>query len=122
MPSLLVVALGGALGSVSRFVLGTFVRSLATGAFPFATFVVNVLGSFVMGAVSGGAPPGTTAYLFVTVGVLGGFTTYSAFNQESIGLFETGATSTALLSLAATVLGCLLAGFAGLRLGRTLFA
>ena len=122
MPALLVVALGGALGSACRYALGIFVRGLVPGAFPWATFVVNVLGSFVMGAVSGGATPGSTTYLFATVGVLGGFTTYSAFNQESIGLFEGGSATTALLYLAATVLGCLLAGFTGLRLGRSLLA
>jgi CrcB protein len=98
------------------------VRGFATGAFPVATLVVNLLGSFVMGAVAGGATPGTATYLFVTVGVLGGFTTYSAFNQESLGLFEGGATGTAFLYVAATLVGCLVAGLAGLRLGRALFA
>ena len=121
MPPLLVVALGGALGSSCRYALGTFLRGFASGAVPSATLVVNLLGSFAMGAVAWGATPGTATYLFVTVGVLGGFTIYSAFNQESLGLHEGGATGTAPLYLAATLVGCLVVGFAGLRLGRALF-
>ena len=122
MPVLLAVAVGGALGSVARHLLGTAVRATSgAGAFPWPTLVVNLVGSLLMGVVAGWATPGTPTYAFVAVGLLGGFTTYSSFNQETLGLFEGGTPVVATLYLAATLVGCLVLGFGGLRLGRGLF-
>lgn len=88
------------------------------------TFSANVLGSFGLGMVfvlgEEATWLGTDARLFLGTGVMGGFTTYSAFNLESLGLVEAGAVGRAVLYMTATVIVCLLAGVAGLWLGRVL--
>ena len=112
---LLSVALGGALGASLRFILaGLMVRE----GFPVAILVVNVLGSFVMGAVAvvllrAGLPQWQP---FLMTGVLGGFTTFSAFSLETMALIERGAFGSAGLYVALSV--CLSVG--ALMLGVTL--
>lgn len=120
MRTVLLVALGGALGSVLRHLLGAWVREGWTGAFPLWTLAINVLGSFAMGMVVALLTPGSATFLFATAGLLGGFTTYSAFNQETLNLVESGAVATAMLYVGATLVGGLAAGFAGVHLGRIL--
>ena len=115
---LLIVCLGGALGSGARYLFGGWaLRALGVG-FPSGTLGVNLIVSFlivvvmqlslVKGLIS------ADARLFLTTGVMGGFTTYSSFNYETLQLFRDGATGLALLYVVATVLGCLVA--AGLAL------
>ncbi len=124
MTHLLLVALGGALGSVARHVAGAGVHRLAGGAFPVGTLTVNVIGSFlVVVVVHASATRGllsAEARLFLGTGVMGGFTTYSAFNFETIALLQSGAVTLAVLNVAVTVAGCLLAGGAGLMAARWL--
>ncbi len=113
MRQFILVCLGGAAGSGARYLLAL---SLKDPRFPWATLTVNVVGSFLMGfLMSRGLPPSLRAP--VTTGILGGFTTYSAFNYEVTKAMEEGLWRKAALYLAVTVLGCLLAGFAGLALG-----
>ena len=113
----LLVAIGGALGSVTRY--GAYrLWPMAPGGWPVPTFVVNLLGSFAIGllymyvAARGGSAD--NARLFWMTGVLGGFTTYSAFALESALL---GFSMTGVTYIAATVVGCLLAAVAGLKTG-----
>jgi CrcB protein len=112
MPSLLsitLVALGGALGSVSRYLLGTWMQS-ASGSidFPFGTLTVNLIGCFVIGFLSQlaearGVFTSETRTL-VFVGILGGFTTFSSFGNDTINLFRDGETVNALLNIGANVI------------------
>ena len=114
----LLVALGGALGAVLRYWIGNAVQGASSlQAFPLGTLVVNVSGCFVMGLVAGlGDRHG---YLtaewraFVAVGVLGGFTTFSAFANETMGAVRAGASAVGAVNVAASVGLCLLAVVAG---------
>ena len=112
--SILFVAFGGALGSVSRYLLGTWIQSVSKSIdFPFGTLTVNLIGCFVIGFLSqlaearGVFTSETRALVFV--GVLGGFTTFSSFGNDTINLFRDGETFNALANVGANViLGLLL--------------
>jgi CrcB protein len=118
---LLLVCLGGAVGSGARYLVGVWAARTTT-AVPLGTFLVNVVGSFLLGVVMaaslrGALPPGTRAVL--AAGVMGGFTTYSAFNWEMLASFERGAWLSATLYGGVTLLSCLGAGAAGAALARS---
>jgi fluoride exporter len=115
--SWLLVALGGALGSMARH--GAYRLWPATpGGWPVATFTVNLLGSFAIGLlymyVVGRGSSAENARLFWMTGVLGGFTTYSAFALETALL---GLSATGIGYLVATAAACLLAALAGIKMG-----
>ena len=114
MPPVLLVALGGALGSVLRWLVGTALNPVFA-AFPLGTFLVNLLGSAALAAIGTAAERGSVASpglaLFLTTGVMGGFTTYSSFNWEVARLFRDGQPGAAVTYLGATM-GCCLAGAA----------
>lgn len=117
MTRLLLVCLGGAAGSGARYLVGVGLgRWLGTG-FPWGTLTVNVLGSFLLGAVMelglrlNAISP--EVRLFLAAGVMGGFTTYSSFNYELLGYMQRGAFAQGGLYLGATVGGCLAAGLLG---------
>jgi fluoride exporter len=118
------VCLGGAIGTGARYLLSIWGARLLGPTFPYATLFINVLGSFLIGAVISIAlqsqTMSTTLRLSLTTGVLGGFTTYSSFNHEVLSLFESGRIVTGLAYLALTVFLCLGAGMLGTWLGRTL--
>ena len=126
---LLLVCLGGALGSGLRYLFGLLSARLLGLTFPFGTLGVNLLGSFLISLIiglslsaGGSAPISPTLRLFLTTGVMGGLTTYSAFNHEVLTLLEDGAQPRALLYVAVTLLGCLAMGASGLWLSRQLLA
>lgn len=112
MPSLLsvvYVALGGALGSVSRYLLGTWTQSLSKSIdFPYGTLTVNLIGCFVIGFLSqlaesrGAFTPESRALVFI--GILGGFTTFSSFGNDTINLLRDGETFNALANIGANVI------------------
>jgi len=112
--SIVFVALGGALGSVSRYLLGTWIQSVSKSIdFPFGTLTVNLVGCFVIGFLSqlaearGVFTSETRALVFV--GVLGGFTTFSSFGNDTINLLRDGEMFNALANVGANViLGLLL--------------
>jgi CrcB protein len=109
MTDLLLVGLGGALGSVARYKLGGLVLHHTTPdwKFPAATFVVNVLGCLVAGVLAGlGAKFdlfGQQARLFLFTGLLGGFTTFSAFGGETVALLRRGDSGMATLYIGLSV-------------------
>ena len=123
---LLWIGLGGALGSVARFLLAGALQRHAPAGFALGTLAVNLLGSFAMGFVVAVALArgrfDSDLRVIVTAGVLGGFTTYSSFNQEALELLEARALGLFALHVGATVAGCLLAGGLGLLAGRRLAA
>ena len=112
MPSLVsvfFVAIGGALGSVSRYLLGTWTQSLSKSIdFPYGTLTVNLLGCFVIGFLShlaetrGIFTPEARAFVFI--GILGGFTTFSSFGNDTVNLLRDGETFNALANIGANVI------------------
>jgi CrcB protein len=124
MNSLIFVALGGALGASLRFLWGVGLYRLLGGptGFPVAILSVNVLGSLLMGAfVVLAAQRGLAHYnLFVMTGVLGGFTTFSAFSLEAVTLIERGAHGQAAAYVALSVVLSILGLMAGLWLMRSI--
>ena len=109
------VAIGGALGSVARFWLGNVVALAAGSAFPWGTLLINVVGSFVISFFSiltGGAQRfalPNEARIFVTVGICGGFTTFSSFSLQTVELMRSGQPARAGIYVAASVILCLAA-------------
>jgi CrcB protein len=121
---LALVCLGGALGSGARYLLAAWIGTAAGPGFPWGTWAVNVLGCFAIElVVLAGAHErlSSVAVLALTTGVLGGFTTYSAFNNQMLGLFRAGG-SGGVVYLGATLVGCLVAGLGGLALGQLLWS
>ena len=112
--NILLVALGGAFGSVSRYLLGAWVQSASRSMdFPYGTLIVNLIGCFVIGFLSqlaearGVFTSETRAFVFI--GILGGFTTFSSFGNDTINLLRDGETLNALANVGANViLGLLL--------------
>ena len=123
--SIIWVAIGGAAGSVLRYWVSHLLGAAAVGeGFPWATFTVNVVGSLGLGMVfvlgEGRTMFGADARVLLGTGVMGGFTTYSAFNLESLGLLQNGAYGRAALYMGGTVVACLIGGAFGLVLGRAI--
>jgi CrcB protein len=112
----LLVAAGGAIGAALRYLLGGWISSRLGPDFPWGTFIVNVSGCLLIGTVLGlverGALPGA-ARLFVAVGMLGGYTTFSTFGYETLRLLEGGE----LLSAALNAFGQLGLGLVAVYLG-----
>lgn len=119
------IGLGGAAGTLLRYALSLLLaqRTLESG-WPLGTLTANVLGSFLLGVVlascEGVEIGGTDARLVLGVGVLGGFTTYSSFDLETIRLAQDGHLARAIAYVALTVVVCLGAGLAGLAAGKSL--
>ncbi len=109
------VAIGGALGTMARFWLANTMAVLTGAEFPWGTLIINILGSFVIsffGMLTGTAPRFAVSYdtrVFVTVGLCGGFTTFSSFSLQTIELLRTGQAGRAGIYIAASVILCLAA-------------
>ncbi len=118
----LMVATGGALGSMARYWVGGWAPRIFGQAFPYGTLIVNTVGSFLVAVIMSVGLRTTVISpnlrLFLTVGVMGGFTTYSSFNYETLALFQQRLWMTGVLNMAVTGLGCLLAGVLGLALAQ----
>jgi CrcB protein len=122
----LLVALGGALGSVLRYATnGIAIRWLGLD-FPYGTMIVNLVGSFLIGVVQALAAEAAVvpepARLFLSAGVMGGFTTYSAFAYETVGLMSAEAWPRAAANIVVTTAGCLTLCAVGIAAGRGVLA
>jgi CrcB protein len=124
MLPILLVALGGALGSVARYLTGVLATRLFGPAFPWGTLIVNIVGSFAIGLlvelISRRFNASMEMRLFLVTGVMGGLTTLSSFSLDFATLFERGDLGLAFAYVAATLMISLGAVFAGLALGRAL--
>ncbi|MCW3125181.1 MAG: hypothetical protein JWO03_839 [Bacteroidetes bacterium] len=115
--TILFIGIGGFIGSVCRFLLSQFIQEKFTEHFPFGTLGVNIIGCFLIGVVFSLADKGTVTpewRLFLATGILGGFTTFSAFSNETVGLLRTGQPLPALMYVTASVGIGLLATYVGL--------
>ena len=122
MPIWIAVALGGAIGSVGRFLLGRVMQE-PSGAFPRGTLLINVLGSLALGFLARtlDRPDMSPAVrLGMTVGLCGGFTTFSTFSAETLGLIAEDRFGRALMYVAASVVLCVASTYVGLMTARTL--
>jgi CrcB protein len=117
MSPLLFVMVGGAVGSGARYLTGRAMLSLLGPDYPFGTLAVNLIGGLLMGVLVGvlaKTSASETWRLLLAVGVLGGFTTFSAFSLDVVSLIERGAIGVALGYVLVSVIGSIAAVFAGL--------
>ena len=124
MLQLLVIGCGGAVGALMRYVLGSRIALVAGNAFPWGTLIINVVGCFLAGLL---------LTLFVTripvsdllrngiqIGLLGGFTTFSAFSIDAIALFDQGLWLRGFLYIITSVIVSLLGAYLGMSVGRNI--
>lgn len=122
MLNLLWIGLAGGIGSITRYFTSGLALRMFGMAYPYGTLSVNVVGSFLMALIvelslsSSAISPALR--LTLTTGFLGGFTTYSSFNQETIQQIQSGDYHKAILYILMTVIFCLVAGYLGWGIGK----
>jgi CrcB protein len=118
----LLLAVGGALGTLARHYASAGMLRWMGPAFPYGTLLVNVIGSFLLGLFMqlslSGVVTKVDTRLFLTTGFCGGFTTYSTFNYETTRLFQNGQHGLAALNVVVTLITCLVGGLLGAMVGR----
>jgi fluoride exporter len=120
--NILIVFVGGGVGAAARYLLQGAVYRLTGAGFPYGTIVVNILGCFLIGLLMSSmeerflAAP--TLRIFLTIGILGGFTTFSSFSYETMVLLREGDLLAGGLNIIASTVICLGATWLGLGLGR----
>jgi fluoride exporter len=118
----LLVCLGGAIGTGLRYLTGGLAIRWLGADFPYGTLVVNVVGSFLIGFIQQVSATSSIipepARLFLTVGIMGGLTTYSAFSYETVRLMQHGAWGQAWINVLATTALCLTVCLVGMATGR----
>lgn len=128
MTNIFLVMGGGALGALARYLTGRLAGQMMPGAaWPWGTFAVNLIGGFAMGMLAGwlargDAAAGEPVRLLLGVGVLGGFTTFSAFSLDMMQMIERGQALTAIGYAAASVIGALAALALGMGMARSIAA
>ena len=109
----LAVAIGGALGSVARYALSSWIFDITSHKFPYATLIVNVAGSFVMGilfvVIVERAALSAEMRSLLMIGFIGAFTTFSAFSLDALGLWQNGHVLMSVIYMITTVILCLVA-------------
>lgn len=123
MQAVLLVGLGGAIGSMARYGVSVLVGRFWAGSFPLAILLINIAGSFLMGVLVGLLarflpPMSSEIRLFVAIGILGGFTTFSSFSLDTIILLERGELAQAALYVVLSVVVCLAGLYLGLLITR----
>ncbi|MBI4699060.1 MAG: fluoride efflux transporter CrcB [Nitrospirae bacterium] len=118
MFKIITIGIGGFLGSISRYLISGFVQNMSRNiSFPYGTFAVNSIGCLIIGIVSQlGETKGFLSDLsrsFIIIGFLGGFTTFSAFGNETFNLLHDGETNLAVLNALGQVIICLTCVWAG---------
>lgn len=115
------ICVAGAAGTGARYLIAIWAAQRLGSAFPYGTLIVNLIGCFVIAALMHAALTlgwSPTLRAAVTIGFVGGLTTYSSFNYETMRLFDEGAPGLAAMNLAVTLLGGLMAGWLGLMAAR----
>ncbi len=121
---MILIFVGGGLGSVTRFSVSKWIGTLHNQNFPYGTLLVNIIACFLVGLLIGLAdqkqiisPP---ARLFWTVGFCGGFSTFSTFSAETLSLLQSGLHGSTLLYIIGSLVICLLATYGGLYMGESI--
>lgn len=122
------VMIGGAIGSALRFAMSTWIAEASHSTFPWGTLAVNVLGSLVIGLFTGLTGPdgpllvSPVGRAFVTIGIIGGFTTFSSFSFQTMLLLQDGQWFPAVGNILSSVVLCLVATGGGIALANVLAA
>lgn len=119
MKTILAIGAGSFIGGIMRYLLSQVIQNRSLTNFPFGTLSVNILGCLLIGIIYGLADKGSMSTdwrLFAATGVLGGFTTFSAFSYETVSMMREGQIGYALIYVASSVIFGLLATFAGAQL------
>ena len=121
MLNLIIVFIGGGIGSIARYIVTNITKSILPITFPFGTLTVNIFGSFLMGVVMTLIATRLTSSseqvrLFFAVGLLGGFTTFSSFSMETLTLIEKHEIIYAITSVATNVILGLFAAYLGTKI------
>jgi fluoride exporter len=122
--SVLTVGLGGFIGSVLRYAISLTITQRINSVFPYGTFLVNIIGSFVIGVIIGASLKtnlNENLRLFLATGICGGFTTFSAFAGENFRMFHENMAVTAFIYIATSLVFGLLAVGVGVMLGKSIF-
>lgn len=108
MHIILSIACGGAIGAVSRYMLSSVIQNMTSNSFPYGMLLCNILGSMILGilydSLSKGSFFSENIKLFIQVGILGSFTTFSAFSLESFLMFEKGDYNSAIIFILLSVI------------------
>lgn len=115
----LYVAVGGALGAITRYALGGWIHAWAGAAFPWGTFVINASGSLLLGflwVLLEGSPAAPQWRAFLGIGFCGGYTTFSTFSYEAVRLLQSGQTARATAYVLGSVVVSLIAAILGFRM------
>lgn len=119
MKNLILVGIGGFIGSIARYGISLLMSKFFATAFPMGTFVINVTGSFIIGVIYGITEEYPELYhyrLFLATGFCGGFTTFSSFSAENLDLIQRGHYTIAITYVLLSVVLSLIAVFAGILL------
>ncbi len=119
MRIILAIGIGSCLGGISRYLLAQLIQNKFLSSFPYGTLVVNLLGCFLIGIIFGLSERGNFTIvwrLFLVTGLLGGFTTFSSFSNETVGMLRDGQIWSAFTYISISVLIGLLATFTGISL------
>ena len=123
MERFLWICLGGAAGSGARYLIAVWAAQRFGSTFPYGTLIVNLVGCFAIAGVMHAAAVLSWSATFrsaITIGFIGGLTTYSSFNYETTRLLEEGAVGSAMVNALATILGSFMAGWLGVLSARLL--
>ena len=121
MKLILAIGTGSFIGGVLRYLLSQFIHAKTLSTFPFGTLTVNILGCFLIGMVFGFSDKGNITpewRLFLATGILGGFTTFSAFSNETVGMLREGQLWYATAYISSSVIVGLLATFIGIAISK----
>jgi CrcB protein len=111
MLNAIVVGFGGFIGATSRYLLSMYINGINLTKFPISTLIINIAGSFLIGLLTqmltALCPDNKRLQLFLTTGILGGFTTFSTFSLETVNLYQSGLILYAIANVALSIIFCL---------------
>lgn len=123
MKLILAIGVGSFIGGISRYLLSTYIQTKVMSGFPYGTLLVNIVGCFLIGLVFAFSLRGSLGHewrLFLATGVIGGFTTYSAYSYETLALMREAQYTAAFLYVGASLLLGLAATFLGMQVTKVL--